>query len=1473
MPSLGKKRLLDDASANPKAKKTKVDNISKKLQPDISVKATSSLLQEDVDFPRGGGTLFTPLEVKTIRAEARKEADEELFEDKNVKHVKRHRRKSEAKVGEKSKGNKDYIRVEHLNYKRISVGMKMFGQIISVLPLALIVSLPNQLLAHIPITSISSELTSRLESMDEDVDMDSEDDEDDESDSSIPDLSDLFRPGQYIRAVITAVHAQGITDGSGMVRGRDELQKASRRVEMSLVPEKVNEGIAKADLKKGFSLSASVKSIEDHGYILNFGVPEVSGFLSFKDADSSLGLKNQKLQVGSLLDTCISKVSTNGRTFTVTVDPAVIRSASISEVTNVTSILPGSLVQCLITAVLPTGLNLQVVGFFQGTIELLHLAPGDLDDNYKVGQKVKARILYDISPSNPPRFGLSLLDHVVSLSSKACSPSDNDAGTLLQDAYPIGTILDSVKVIRVESERGLVVEISSGIEGFVHISQVSDDHVPSLSSTSGPWKVGTYHRARVLGYYPLDGLLQLSMKPSVLEQRFLQVGEVQVGEIVKGTIKKLTDSALFVSISGNVDAVIWPNHYADIQLKHPQKRFKPGASIKCRILVVDPVRKRIVCTAKRTLIDSDLPVVAKLDDAKVGLVTHAVVFKASDKSLQVEFYNNLKAIVSIREISDTAVGSLPDSFPAGKVVQVRIISVDTDNGRIVASIRQGAPNYKSAIMDISDVEIGNLVEGVISEVQKDKIMLTLQPSQVRALLSINNLANRRGMAVAQLRASLKVGEKLQDLVVTIRNPEKGFVLVATKPKERPVIDQKGLNIGTVQPGQHLQGRVLKHIRQGALLKVSSHINGILHPTDTCDDYEAGQPFPSQGTVLEAVVISVDKDKKQLVLSTRLSRLKPGQVSEVTDKEIRSLDDLKVGSTVRGFIKTVAEHGLFVTIGRNIDARVQIKELFDDFVKDWKSRFTANQLVKGRVVSVDTEKNQVEMTFRSSEPQKDAETVISLSDLSPGDKVDGIVKKIEDYGLFIEVAGSKVRGLCHKSEISDNKDADVVMALRSFRQGDRVRAKILSIDTEKRRISFGLKPSYFDEGDFSPEQESQQQDSDNDGEDDSDEEPDSLGVVGGENGAPKADDDHEASSDENDSDGENDEVMVDLESLLPQITAKDTGESRTKLSNALKLDAGFQWSVEGNQEKDTSSDSSDDDEGQIMKKKKRKHKEIEQDLTADMHNKSPESNADFERLLLGSPNSSYLWIQYMSFQLQLSEIEKAKEIAKRALKTISFREEQEKLNVWIALLNLENVYGTDDSFEATFRDAARHNDAKTIYLRLASIFDQSDKPEKAEEQFKRTAKKFGQSSKVWTLFGEHYLKRSKLEEARSLLPRSLQSLEKRKHLKTICKFAQLEYKFGDPERGRTIFEGIVDSHPKRWDLWSIYLDMEAGQSDIATLRNLFDRLFALKMTSHKAKSFFKKWLEIERRLGDEEGVELVKTKAIEWTQRAANIITS
>ena len=133
--------------------------------------------------------------------------------------------------------------------------MKILAQIVSIEPLALVVSLPNQLYGHVPITQISSEFTSALESMDADDELPSDEEAEgvDTTTSRVSDLFDLFQPGQYLRCVVVAAHAAGSTKtAAGTKRARDDVEKASRRVELSLVPEQVNQGVVKTDLKSGF---------------------------------------------------------------------------------------------------------------------------------------------------------------------------------------------------------------------------------------------------------------------------------------------------------------------------------------------------------------------------------------------------------------------------------------------------------------------------------------------------------------------------------------------------------------------------------------------------------------------------------------------------------------------------------------------------------------------------------------------------------------------------------------------------------------------------------------------------------------------------------------------------------------------------------------------------------------------------------------------------------------------------------------------------------------------------------------------------------------------------------------------------------------------------------------------------------------------------------------------------------------------
>jgi rRNA biogenesis protein RRP5 len=151
----------------------------------------------------------------------------------------------------------------------------------------------------------------------------------------------------------------------------------------------------------------------------------------------------------------------------------------------------------------------------------------------------------------------------------------------------------------------------------------------------------------------------------------------------------------------------------------------------------------------------------------------------------------------------------------------------------------------------------------------------------------------------------------------------------------------------------------------------------------------------------------------------------------------------------------------------------------------------------------------------------------------------------------------------------------------------------------------------------------------------------------------------------------------------------------------------------------SENSSDEEEEEIKKKQtqnlKKKEKKITEDSIVQRENEllkktKPETETDYERLIIESPNSSYLWIQYMSFKLYLTDIDGAREIGKRALKKINFKEDDEKFNIYSALMNLENKFGDEKSQQKVLNDALLYCNKKRVYIQQAQIFAKSENEE-------------------------------------------------------------------------------------------------------------------------------------------------------------------
>uniref|UniRef100_A0A8C3T254 Protein RRP5 homolog n=1 Tax=Chelydra serpentina TaxID=8475 RepID=A0A8C3T254_CHESE len=273
------------------------------------------------------------------------------------------------------------------------------------------------------------------------------------------------------------------------------------------------------------------------------------------------------------------------------------------------------------------------------------------------------------------------------------------------------------------------------------------------------------------------------------------------------------------------------------------------------------------------------------------------------------------------------------------------------------------------------------------------------------------------------------------------------------------------------------------------------------------------------------------------------------------------------------------------------------------------------------------------------------------------------------------------------------------------------------------------------------------------------------------------------------------------------------------------------------------------------------------------NRQPQTADDFDRLVLSNPSSSILWLQYMAFHLQATEIEKARVVAERALKTISFREEQEKLNVWVALLNLENMYGTEETLMKVFERAVQYNEPLKVFQHLADIYASSEKYQQADDLYNTMLKRFRQEKSVWLKYATFLLKRGQVEATHRLLERALKGLPDKEHVDVISKFAQLEFHFGDPEHAKAIFESTLSSYPKRTDVWSIYIDMMIKHGSQKEVRDIFERVIHLSLAAKRMKFFFKRYLDYEKKYGTSETIQAVKVAALEYVESKSSLAES
>ncbi|RHY33194.1 hypothetical protein DYB32_003128 [Aphanomyces invadans] len=815
----------------------------------------------------------------------------------------------------------------------------------------------------------------------------------------------------------------------------------------------------------------------------------------------------------------------------------------------------------------------------------------------------------------------------------------------------------------------------------------------------------------------------------------------------------------------------------------------------------------------------------------------------------------VNAFVSIVDVDGTTKGTHPfDAYSVNSIVTGRIVAlvekganqrkpVGPDNvanfRSINVSLRAAdqTGNHLTPRADWADagyelLQSGKFLPGVVVETTKDGVMVRLS-ARVVGFVHVLELSTDPA-ALASFAQSFPVGTPLSVRVLSC-DPEAKTLDLTTHKETR-----SGFAVGSVVLGRvNLKVRALA--APSVMVQVGAHTFGRICVTEV-QDTPSNLPLAGfvHGTFVQAVVLTNEPSLELTVKSSALANPTEYVAADCAQKGKLP----QVGDLVSGYVATVATGGVFVRLHRSVTARVMLRDLSDDFVKEPSTAFPPGTLVAGRVTKV--ENGKVELSLKASIVTGGQMTVKSLQ---VGQTVKGTIRSIQAYGVFVLLDNSSVSGLCHISEVADAK----VKSLDGvFSVGDYVKAKVLKV--EGGRVSLGLKPSYFENEESSDDEEDDEAEVASDDDEDVD--------MGGDDQGAK-DEDEESHDEHDDAMGQDDDESDDDDPEPVEAPHADfTWDGFSIDQPSTTCD---------DEEKDVDDDEASQSKLKRMKKRMKEHEDMyvayrERALAAG--DSVPESADDFERLLAVSPQNSFLWIQYMAFHVSQTDIAAARDVATRATSKISFRDVQEKFNVWVAFLNFEHDHGDEASFQRVFNSACRANDPKKVYLQLVEIYSRHNQVDDVLSTLKTMQKKFNTSAKVWLRGLKYHMAADDAAAARQLLSRSMQSLPKHKHVKVLTKFAFMQYEYGQHEHGRTVFEQLVATYPKKMDLWNVYLDREIKYGSQDSTRLLFERALSLSLSAKKMKALFKKYLTYEIDHGTDASVAHVQALAAAYVEASA-----
>ena len=390
-----------------------------------------------------------------------------------------------------------------------------------------------------------------------------------------------------------------------------------------------------------------------------------------------------------------------------------------------------------------------------------------------------------------------------------------------------------------------------------------------------------------------------------------------------------------------------------------------------------------------------------------------------------------EAYVPIEEFKDDR-GEV--TVQPGDFISVAIESVENGYGDTILS-RDKAKRLAAWMNLEQALESGELVTGTVTG--KVKGGLTVMTNGIRAFLP-GSLVDTRPVK----DTTPYEGKTFEFKVIKLDRKRNNVVVSRRAVVEANMGEERAKLLETLKEGAIVKGIVKNITDYGAFVDLGG-IDGLLHITDLA---WRRVRHPSEvvqvGQELEAKVLKFDQDKNRVSLGLK-------QLGE--DPWVGIARRYPQGTRLFGKVTNITDYGAFVEVEAGIEGLVHVSEM------DWTNKnvdprkvVTLGDEVEVMVLDIDEERRRISLGMKQCKPNPWEDIA---QPHKKGDKVSGQIKSITDFGVFIGLPGG-IDGLVHLSDLSWNESGEE--AVRKYKKGDELEAVVLAIDTERERISLGIK---------------------------------------------------------------------------------------------------------------------------------------------------------------------------------------------------------------------------------------------------------------------------------------------------------------------------------------------------------------------------------------------------------------------------------